>query len=198
VDDDPPLDRIAAQAPAGAGREDRVAGQASAFGHPDPQGGPEWRGQRNRPVFTTSTFAAQVCAGSQRDVAAVETEHFGDPQSGLDRDEQESVVTPALPGGAAWCGQQGGDVAVVEERHAGLVEALEWYCQHPAVCSGCRKVAYVNSERIPVSRALRVRVLLCRSGFDVVQEIADRVGAEVVPAEARRWPATASLYEVEQ
>jgi hypothetical protein len=59
-------------------------------------------------------------------------------------------------------------------------------------------VAYVNSERIPVSRALRVRVLLCRSGFDVVQEIADRVGAEVVPAEARRWPATASLYEVEQ
>jgi hypothetical protein len=82
------LERVAAEAATLAGPEQRFVGLAGAFVKPEPQlpGGRagEWRGA----LLASLAAAAEVRAGVEVDVAAVEPGQLGGPQPGLDGHQQ--------------------------------------------------------------------------------------------------------------
>jgi hypothetical protein len=77
---DQALDGVCAEAPSGAGGEQRLAGESGAFGHPDAQHRLGGRGERDGPVSAALAQAADAGAGAEGDVAAVEPGQLGDAQ----------------------------------------------------------------------------------------------------------------------
>ena len=66
------------------------------------------------------------------DVAAAQPGQLGDPQPGLDRDQQQRVVATAYPPAGVRGGEQRVDLLTVEEAHDRPVVALGWDGQHPS------------------------------------------------------------------
>ena len=94
---DASLDGVAAEAPAGAGGEQRVGGAAGAFGEPGARARLGVGGERDGALLSALAVAADVRAGAERDVAAVEADQFGDAQPGLDGERQHGVVAATFP-----------------------------------------------------------------------------------------------------
>jgi hypothetical protein len=67
----PAFDRIAAQPPAGAGREQRVLRAAGPLVKPRGEHGLRRRGERHGAMLSALAFAADVRAGAEHDVGAV-------------------------------------------------------------------------------------------------------------------------------
>ena len=68
---------VATEASTGAGREQRLVRLPGAFGQPNPEHGLGGRGQRNGAVFAAFAEAAEVRAGAEADVAAVQVDQLG-------------------------------------------------------------------------------------------------------------------------
>ena len=102
-------------------------------------------------------------ARAEVDVAAGQGGEFGDPQPGVDGEQQQRVVAPAEPGGASGAASSASISAPVR-KHTPLGRSVwvgwpvlgrSW----PA-CSGGSSAAYRNREWIAARRALRVATLL--------------------------------------
>jgi hypothetical protein len=90
-------DGVAAQAPSGAGGEERIAGLSGSFGEPLRQQRFDGFGQGDRAVFASFAFAADVGAGAEGDVGAVQAGEFGDPEPGLDGEQDQCAVSSTFP-----------------------------------------------------------------------------------------------------
>ena len=66
------------------------------------------------------------------DVAAAQPGQLGDPQPGLDRDQQQRVVATAYPPAGVWSREQRVDLLTVEEAHDSTVASFGWDGQHPS------------------------------------------------------------------
>ena len=109
-----PFDGIAAEALAGGGGEQWVAGSAGTL----PQPGLEdrlgrWH-QRCLSFLAALSDGVHGGAGGERDVLTRESGEFRDPQAGLDGESEHGVVAPAGPGGLVAGVQQRVDLGVDE------------------------------------------------------------------------------------
>jgi hypothetical protein len=80
------------------------------FAEPVAQHGDRGAGERGDPVFAAFSVAGDVRARAEVDVCAGEPGQFGDPQSGLDGEQQQCVVAPPGPGRWVAAGEQGVDL----------------------------------------------------------------------------------------
>jgi hypothetical protein len=90
-------DGVAAQPPAGARREQRVIWPAAALGKPDGKDRLRLFGQWDGAMLASFALDADVAAGVERDVAAVDGEQLGHAQAGLECEDQHRAVTAAFP-----------------------------------------------------------------------------------------------------
>ena len=139
------FDRVAAERGAAAGGEERIAGAATAFLHPDFQDCHGLFGQWRRPLFPALAVASDVGAGAELDVLVAQAGELGDPQAGLGGDIEQGVVPPPGPGVLAWSGYQGlelgigsgSETSLCWQRLAGMASTR---AMRPA-CSGWRSAA---------------------------------------------------------
>ena len=129
---DEPFDGVGAEASSGAGREQWLVAEAGAFARSRRRrtalGG---CGERDRSVLAAFAVAADVGAGAEGDVAAVEPGELGDAQPGLDGERAAAPGRVDLP---IVCGSGAARRASIsvggEERHGRLVEPFRWDGQH--------------------------------------------------------------------
>ena len=88
---------VGAEAPPGAGREQRLVAEPGSFGQPDAQHREGGCGERDRSLSAAFALAADVGTGAEGDVAAVEPGQLGDPQPGLHGQQQQRAVAASLP-----------------------------------------------------------------------------------------------------
>lgn len=100
------FDRVAAETPAGAVREQRLPGLTATLGQPGFEHVDGERGQRGGPLFATLPGAVDVRAFLEMNVAAVEADDFRDPQPGLQREDEHRVVTSPRPSTSIRRGQK--------------------------------------------------------------------------------------------
>ena len=124
-------DGVEAQPPSGAGGEQRLVAVAGAFGQPHAAGPLGGCGQRDGPLLAALAETADVGTGAEADVAAVEADQLGDPQPGLDGQQQQGTVPAAFPSGAVGCADEGVDLGRGEKRHQRLVEPFGGDGEHP-------------------------------------------------------------------
>ena len=91
------LDRVAAELAAAAGREQRLVRVGALSVEPVTQDGDGDRGERGDPVLAALAVTGDVRARAEVQVGAGEPDQFGDPQPGLDGEQQQRVVASAGP-----------------------------------------------------------------------------------------------------
>ena len=141
---DQPFDGVAAERPTVGGREQRVGGLALAFFEPDPGDLDGLAGERDRSLLAVLALGEQVAGRAEPQVLAAQAGEFGDAQPGLDRGQQQRVVTPAGPGVAVRCGERCLHLVGGEEVDQRAVESFGGDRESRAImsaCSGCRKAA---------------------------------------------------------
>ena len=128
-------------------------------------------------------MAADVGTGSQVKVLALQSDEFGDPQSGFDGDKEQGMVAPADPAGTVGAGQQCLDLLFGQKLDHGTVGVLGWDGQDSLDQSGVIRVVQrreteqrVDGGEAGVSGANGVGPL----GLQVVQEGADECSVEVL------------------
>ena len=180
-------DRVGAESAAGAGREQRVVGLTGTFGEP---GGEHWshrRDERHRSLFSAfAVAAANVGAGPERDVAAVQAGEFGDPQSGVDRERQQRAIAAAFPAGRVGRVDQRGSLGRGEVGDRSLLMAFGWDREH----SRDRvRVFWMSERREREQRADRgqpqvagLRHVPAR-GLEVLEKAGDQLLVEVLPVQ---------------
>ena len=94
---DQPLDGVTAERPAAVGREQRIRRPTSTFLEPALECFDGLGGERHDPLFASLALAEQVRAGIESDVLAGQAGELGDAQAGLDRGQEQRVVSPAGP-----------------------------------------------------------------------------------------------------
>ena len=104
------LDRVSAEGPALAGREERIVGQALALFEPLAQNRDGLGFQRDCALLASLAPSKDVGAGCEAHVADAQADQLGGPQPGLDRDQQERVVATAVPAAAVRRGEQRPDL----------------------------------------------------------------------------------------
>jgi hypothetical protein len=77
-----------------------------------------------------------VGAGPQDDILAVEARQFGNPQTGLDRDQQEGPIATPYPGGRIGNGAQRLDLFPVEKLNRPPFVAFIGYRHDPLAMQG--------------------------------------------------------------
>ena len=149
-----PCDGVAAQRSAAAGREQRVVGSPS-------RSRSQRAAQRRCGRSAASRVPCVPCRGNGRGPRRRDgcrrrrsRGQFGDPQPGLDGDDEQGVVTPAEPGGAVGRGEQRVDLLVGQEARPGLRRGV--WGGWPAPAGSRRRVrdgAGRRSERASGSRS---------------------------------------------
>ena len=198
---DPQRDGVAAEPPSGAGREQRVVGSPGSFGQPGLQQRLDGAGEGHGALFASLAFAADVGAGAEGDVAAVQAGEFGDPQAGLDGQQHQGPVSSAFPPGLVRGGDQGVDLGGGQERHDPLVEPLRRDGQDALDEQGVLGMAQGGvGEQRPDRGQSHVAGpdAVAPVGFQVVEERGDRRGVQVVPVQLGGLLAGLAVHEAEQ
>jgi hypothetical protein len=117
VEGDSTLDRVAAQGLAGGGWEQRLERSAVALGEPHAQHVDRGRHQGRSAFLAALADAVDVGADAEGHVRAGEAGHLRDPQAGLDREQQQRVVTSSGPSVAVTGGEQRIGFLFGEEGH---------------------------------------------------------------------------------
>src|ERR1051326_5384540 len=94
------FDGVATEVLAGDGREQRVKWRAVSFAEPHAQYLNRLADEWCSPFLPSFANTVHVRSGTKRNVSAGEAGQFRDPESSLDCQSQESVVTSSGPGGA--------------------------------------------------------------------------------------------------
>src|SRR5690348_8885488 len=113
---DEALDGVAGERAAGLGGEQRPGGIGAELGEPGPHDLDGLGGEGGGPVLAALAVAADVRPGPEVDVLALQAGELGDPQAGLDVEQEQCPVAAAVPGLAAGGRDQrvdllGGEVA---------------------------------------------------------------------------------------
>jgi len=69
-------------------------------------------------TYASFAHAADVGADVEGDVVAGQLDELGDPQPGLDDDDEHGVVAPACPCAAVGCGEEGVEALATEVRRS--------------------------------------------------------------------------------
>jgi hypothetical protein len=83
-------------------------------------------GERDCSLLASLALAADVRAGPEGDVAAVESGELGDPQAGLDGQQHQDSISSSFPTGLVRGCDEGVDFGCGQERHDPFVEPLRW------------------------------------------------------------------------
>ena len=126
-----PGDRVGAQRSASTSREHRIGWAAVVFAEPAGERGDGVGGQRRRAFLASLAVAPDVWPGAQLDIAADESGQFGDPQTGLDGQREQGLITATEPGAVVGRGQQGVDLVAGQEAHQFLLVTFGGDGQHP-------------------------------------------------------------------
>jgi hypothetical protein len=176
-------DGVAAEPPSGAGWEQRVARLSGALSEPDLQQRRDRAGERDDPLLAALALAGDAGAGAERDVAAVQADELGDPQAGLNGQQQQNPVSSSFPSGLVRSGDQGVDLDGGQERHDPLVEPLRRDGQDALDEQGVLGVTQRGvAEQRPDGGQPGVAGpdAVVPLGFKVVQKGCDRGGVQVV------------------
>jgi len=142
-----------------------------------------------------------VRSGAQDDVPAAEAGELGDPQPGLDREEQQRVVPPAEEARPVRGDEDRLDLVVGEEGDDRALEALRWDGQDPPDQRGVLGMA---ARREPEQRVDRRQARVAGAhavapvALEVIEEPPDRRSAEILEPEIGRGLAGLLLDEAEQ
>ena len=98
---DEPLNSVTGKPAAGLGGEQRAGGAGAELGEQVPHHLDGLAGERGGPVLAALAVAADVRPGAEVDVLPLQAGELGDPQSGLDAEQEQGVVAAAVPGLAA-------------------------------------------------------------------------------------------------
>jgi len=104
--------------------EQRIGGPSAAFGEPGTGDRGRGGGQRGDPLLAAFAQAADVRSGVQADVGAAERGEFGDPQAGLDGQDQQGVIAATGPGVSVRGGEKRGDLGLGEVGDQPAIEAF--------------------------------------------------------------------------
>ena len=133
-------------------------------------------------------WQATCAPGAEVQVGAGEPDQFGDPQAGLDGEEQQRVVASPGPGGLVAGGEQRVDLGLGEVGDQRPVEAFGWDRQHPGDALGVFGVGQrgeaeqrVDRGQPGVAGADAVAALV----FEVVEEAGDQRRVEVGEVQLR-------------
>jgi hypothetical protein len=144
---------------------------------------------------------ARTCACGEGDVTDPQADQFGDPQPGLDRDQQQRVVATAVPAGGVRRGEQRFDLGGVEVVDGVSLVAFGRDREHPAdrvqllgVFERCELVERVDRRQAVVAGPWAVAAVL----FEVGEERADQRCVEVIDAQIARVLAGRGRGECEQ
>ena len=127
---------------------------------------------------------------------AVESGQFGDPQAGLDGQQQQRAVAAAFPAAAVGRVEEGVDLGCGEKRDQLLVEPFGRDGQHPLDELG---VLGVTQGRVGEQRADRGQAQVAGARavvpvvFEVVEERRDQVRVEVGPVQRGRAALSGAL-----
>ena len=137
-------------------------------------------------MFATFAVALEVRAGAEMDVLQAQPGELGDPQSGLDGDQQQGVVAPARPRRSVRAGQEGVGLGRAEKANHGAVAAFARDGQDPSDHSSVFGMAQCGKAEQGVhggqtsSAGGHAGVPL---SFKVIQERADPGSVKVVEIE---------------
>jgi hypothetical protein len=122
----------------------------------------------------------------QHHILAVQPNQLGNPQTGLDRDQDKSSIATPYPGGRIGNREQGIHLLSVEKRDRFLDVALIGHRQDALAMQGMRGLfqSHVAEERVDGSQANvpRARAVLA-SAFQVIEEETHEGSIEVFEAE---------------
>src|ERR1035438_7049640 len=76
-----------------------------------------WFGQWCASLFSSFTFATDVCTGTERHVSLPQPSNLGEPQPCLYSQQQQGVVTSSDPGGFVHTAEQGLDFRPTQVSH---------------------------------------------------------------------------------
>ena len=97
---------VATELPASGSGKQRVVGCSVTLGEPGAEHAacfaPEW----SDPFLASFAVAADVGAGAELDCCAGEPGDLTDPETGLDREQYQSVIASTDPSGKVWCAEQ--------------------------------------------------------------------------------------------
>ena len=110
---DEALDGVAGEPGAGLGGEQRPGGIGAELGEPGPHDLDGLGGEGGGPILAALAVAADVGPGAEVDVLALEAGELGDPQAGLDVEQEQGMVAAAVPGLTARGRDQGVDLVAV-------------------------------------------------------------------------------------
>jgi len=139
--------------------------------------------------------------GAQVDILKTEAGQLGEAEAGLNREQEQSVVTTASEGGAVGRGQESLDLGQVEEGDQGALETLGGDGENALDERGVLWVAE-GSEAEQGVDGCEAGVAgtdgVAASGLEVGQEIADHRAVEVFEVEVAGGLADALVDEGEQ
>jgi hypothetical protein len=101
-------------------------------------------------LLPTFAFALEVGAGPEHDVSTSEVNELGDPQSSLDREQQECAIPSADPGGDVRRRQHHVDFSACEIGDRTTLMPLHWDGQNPTAAIEVRRFAdrHVSKEGV--------------------------------------------------
>ena len=143
-------------------------------------------GERDRALLSTLALAADVRAGAERDVAAVQADQLGDTQPGVDGECEHGVVAAAFPALSVGSLDERAGLVAGEVDDRAFLKALGRDREHARDDGGVlgvvqRRVLEQRTDRcqpqVPGARAV-VPV-----GCEVLQEARDQRLVEVVPVQ---------------
>jgi len=137
-------------------------------------------------LLASFAFAADVGAGAERDVGAVQADKLRDPQTGLDGQQHQDPVSSTFPPGRIRSGDEGLDLRWSQERHDPPVKPLRWDGQDAL---DQQRVLGMAQGRIGEQRADRCQSYVAGPDtvvsllFQVIQERRDHRRVQVIPVE---------------
>jgi hypothetical protein len=177
---------IAAEGPAGPGREQRLGRRALPFGEPGSQHGDGRLHQWCSPLLAALADAVDVRAGAEHEVCQGKAGQLGYAQPGLDGEEDHGVIAPPGPGRLVAGGQQGVDLVLGEVGDEVALEAFGRDGEHALDRRGVLRVAQggVAEQRVDGGEAVVASAdAVVAVAFEVVQERCNGRGVEVADVE---------------
>ena len=159
---DEPLDGIRAETGSAASRKEGVAGFPSTLPHPDLENGDRLSVQRCAAVLAALTLTADIGAASQMNVIDLQASKFSQTKASLNGQQQQSVVSPTVPGRTIGSREETDDLPVVEVRDVYSPRALVRDGEHALDVVGMLGVA---------SRGVMPSRKLCRVGRRPIQRL---------------------------
>jgi hypothetical protein len=176
------LDGILAHASAARAGEDRLVGFRRTLAQPCFQNLRNIVAQGRAAELSPLALAADVGAGAKRHVLAAERGQLGDAQTGLDSDEEESVVAPSDPSGKVWSVEKDIDFLLSKELHDPSLEAFARDGEDPLAEE---RMGWIRESDIAEESVERCKAgVAAASGvaalaLEVVEELAEECGVEV-------------------